>query len=98
MRIEIAEGDIVIDAEELAPLLNVAANDLPELMRTKAITSICERGVDDHEGHYRLSFFYRNRRLRLSVDPSGQVYATHDCRFWRAGLATSTSPTRSVMP
>lgn len=73
MRIEIAGGDIVIDAEELAPLLNVAANDLPELMRTKAVTSICERGVDDHEGHYRLSFFYRNRRLRLSVDPSGQV-------------------------
>lgn len=73
MRIEIAEGDIVVDAEELAPLLNVAAGDLPELMRTKAVTSICERGVDDHEGHYRLSFFCGNRRLRLSVAPNGQV-------------------------
>src|SRR5690606_5127077 len=69
MRIEIAEGGIVIDAEQLAPLLNVAAGDLPELMRSKAVTGICERGVDADEGRYRLSFFYRNRRLRLSVAP-----------------------------
>lgn len=73
MRIEFADGDIILDAEELAPLLNVAAPDLPELMRSKAVTSICERGVDDHEGYYRLSFFYRNRRVRLGIDPSGRV-------------------------
>lgn len=73
MRVEIADGDIMIDAEELAPLLNVAATDLPRLMRSNAVTSICERGVGADEGHYRLSFFYRNRRIRLNVDPNGRV-------------------------
>jgi hypothetical protein len=73
MQVEIADGDIVIDAKVLAQLLDVEATDLPELMRSKEVTSICERGIDAHEGHYRLNFFYRNRRIRLSVDPTGQI-------------------------
>ncbi|MCB1446079.1 MAG: hypothetical protein KDJ87_09860 [Rhizobiaceae bacterium] len=73
MQIEISAGEVVIDARILAPLLDVAAEDVLDLMRKQAITSLCERGVDAHEGHYRLSFFYRNRRVRLSVDPAGQV-------------------------
>jgi hypothetical protein len=73
MQIEITGNEIVIDAKVLAPLLDVAAADVPELMRSQAITSICERGVDADEGHYRLSFFYRNRRVRLSVDQAGQI-------------------------
>ncbi len=73
MRVEISDGDIVIDANVLAPLLDVAAADVPELMRKQAITSICERSIDAHEGHYRLSFFYRSRRVRLGVDPTGRI-------------------------
>jgi len=73
MLIEIADGDIVIDAGLLAPLLDVAAAEVPDLMRRQAITSICERGVDAHEGQYRLSFFHRNRRVRLTVDAAGRV-------------------------
>lgn len=73
MRVEIADGDIVVDAALLAPLLDVPAADVPDLMRSQAITSLCERGIDAHEGQYRLSFFYRNRRVRLNVDANGQV-------------------------
>lgn len=73
MQIEINDGEILIDADVLAPLLDVAAADVPELMRRQAITSICERGVDADDGRYRLSFFYRNRRVRLSVDPTGEI-------------------------
>lgn len=73
MRVEIADGNIVIDAGLLAPLLEVTAAEVPALLRAQAITSICERGVDAHEGQYRLSFFYRNRRVRLSVDPTGKI-------------------------
>nr|WP_091582978.1 DUF6522 family protein [Mesorhizobium qingshengii] len=36
------------------------------LLRTQEITSLCERGIGEHEGEYRLSFFYGNRRARLS--------------------------------
>jgi hypothetical protein len=73
MRVEIAGGSVVIDARLLGPLLDVAAADVPALMREQAITSICERGVDAHEGQFRLSFFYRNRRVRLNVDSEGRV-------------------------
>lgn len=73
MQVEIADGNIVIDAELLGRLLNVPASDLQELMRTKTLTSICERGEGEDEGKYRLSFFYRNRRLRLKVDKAGHV-------------------------
>ena len=73
MQIEINGGEILIDADVLAPLLDVAAADVPELMRRQAITSICERGVDADDGRYRLSFFYRNRRVRLNVDPTGEI-------------------------
>lgn len=73
MQVEIADGNIVIDANLLAPLLQVAAAEVPDLMRAQTITSLCERGIEEHEGHYRLSFFYRNRRVRLSVDPTGRI-------------------------
>ena len=49
------------------------ASRVPILMRERAITSVCERGVDENEGEFRLSFFYRNRRARLSMDPTGRI-------------------------
>lgn len=88
MQVEISGGEIVIDAEVLAPLLDVSAMDVPELMRRHAITSICERGVDADEGHYRLSFFYRNRRVRLGVAPSGQIVQCMTIDFGERKLPT----------
>lgn len=73
MQVTFAEEDIVVDAALVASLLNVAPQDVPDLMRTKAITSICERGIDDHEGEHRLSFFFQNRRARLTIDGNGNV-------------------------
>jgi hypothetical protein len=73
MQVEIDDKTISVDASVLGELLQVPPGDVPALMREHAITSICERGIDAHEGELRLSFFYRNRRARLSVDGSGQV-------------------------
>lgn len=73
MQVEITNGDILVDATLLGKLLNVAPSMVPILMRAHAITSFCERGVDAHQGKIRLSFFYRSRRARLSVDMSGQI-------------------------
>lgn len=71
--IEIINSDIVVNALLLGELLEVAPADVPALMRSQAITSICERGIDEHEGYLRLSFFYLNRRARLRVDMLGHV-------------------------
>ena len=37
------------------------------------IESLCERGLDEDAGRYRLTFFYESRRFRLLVDEEGNV-------------------------
>ena len=71
--IEFNDGTFVVDAGLLGELLDVPASRVPILMRDGAITSVCERGVDDNEGEFRLSFFHRNRRARLSMDLTGRI-------------------------
>ncbi|MBN9043972.1 MAG: hypothetical protein BGP05_00010 [Rhizobiales bacterium 62-47] len=73
MQIEITGSDIVVDAVLVGELLRVPPAEVSELMRQNAITSVCERGIDTHQGQYRLSFFYGGRRARLSVDTSGHI-------------------------
>src|SRR5665213_1140302 len=72
-QVEIIDGDISLDAALLGELLNVAPVDIPALMRDHAITSFCERGIDAHQGEFRLSFFYQNRRVRVNVDTAGRI-------------------------
>lgn len=68
------EGDTFhVDATVIGDLLRIAPAEVPELMRVAAITSICERGIDDHAGQFRLSFFYKSRRARLSIDQGGRI-------------------------
>jgi hypothetical protein len=42
-------------------------------MREGKITSLCERGVDEDAGRYRLTFFFEHRRLHLIVDEGGNI-------------------------
>lgn len=73
MQVEIHDGDIVVEADLIGELLDVAPADVPALLRARKITSICERGEDVHQGELRLSFFYRSRRARVRVDTSGRI-------------------------
>jgi hypothetical protein len=71
--IEIGSSEFVIDAELLGELFDVPPSRVPELIRDREITSVCERGVGDDDGKFRLTFFYRNRRARLNTDGIGRV-------------------------
>lgn len=73
MQVEITNGDILVDAVLLGGLLGIAAEEVPALLRARAITGVCEEGIDAHQGEYRLSFFYKNRRARLSLDRGGRI-------------------------
>lgn len=73
MRIEMSDGEFCIDAALLGSLFGVAPEQIPPLMRDNRLTSVCERGIGDDDGTYRLNFFYGSRRVRLSVDASGAV-------------------------
>ena len=71
--IEICGEAFVVDAALIGELLRLPASRVQNLMRSGRITSACERGVDDHAGEFRLSFFYGNRRARLSTDMEGRI-------------------------
>lgn len=71
--IEISDGTFLVDAALIGQLLHLSEARVPALMREGQLTSACERGMDEHAGEFRLTFFYRNRRARLSTDPTGRI-------------------------
>jgi hypothetical protein len=73
MRLERNTDGFAVDASLLSELLNVPPTDVQDLMRKREVTSLCERGEGEHEGQYRLTFFYKGRRARLNVDESGEI-------------------------
>jgi len=67
------DGCIEVPAELIAEGLGVPVVELPGLLRSGAITSRSELGVDEDAGRHRLTFFHRGRRLRLIVGSDGCV-------------------------
>jgi hypothetical protein len=71
--IELSDNTFLVDATLIGELLHIPASHVPILMREGKITSVCERGVDEHAGEFRLTFFYRTRRARLGTDAAGRI-------------------------
>jgi len=63
-----------IDASLVGELLDIPSSDVQPLMRQGEITSLCERGEDEHAGQYRLTFFHGGRRVRLGVDEREHIF------------------------
>ncbi len=73
MQVDVSDGGFLVEAALLSDLLDLEPSLVPALMRASEITCLCERGLDEHQGEYRLTFFHKNRRARVRVDASGQV-------------------------
>jgi hypothetical protein len=86
MRLERNAEGFSIDAGLLSELLDVPSSDVQPLMRNNEITSVCERGDGEHAGQYRLTFFYKSRRARLSVDDSGRIIRRSVIDFGKSAL------------
>jgi hypothetical protein len=71
--IDFEEGAVQVDARIVAEGLGIEPSLVQERMREGKITSLCERGIDEDNGRYRLTFFSENRRFRLVVDERGNV-------------------------
>src|SRR5436305_15046655 len=65
-KIEIELGSLHINASVIAQGLALEPSRVQAMMRKGDITSVCERGVNEDAGHYRLTFFPKSRRFRLS--------------------------------
>ena len=71
--IEFEQGTIIVDAEVIATALGIEPALVQPLMRDGKITSVCERGVGEDAGRYRLTFIHASRAYHLVVDEKGQV-------------------------
>jgi hypothetical protein len=72
-KIEIGLGSLHINASVIAQGLELEPSLVQAMMRKGEITSLCERGVNEDVGRYRLTFFHKSRRFRLIVDGTGTV-------------------------
>jgi len=79
--IEIQNGTFQVDASVLGEGLGLEPSRVPELLRSGAITSRCERGFGKDEGRFRLTFFHAGRRLRLVVDAAGRILQRSSINF-----------------
>lgn len=87
--IEFEDGAIQVEVAIVAKGLGIEPSLVRERMRDGKITTLCERGIDDDEGHHRLSFFSENRRFRLVVDEEGDVIQRSSIDFGDRGLPPS---------
>ena len=88
-KIEFDDGAIEVDAAIVAEGLGIDPSLIQEQMREGTITSLCERGIDEDAGRYRLTFFSDRRRLRLLVDDGGNVIQRSSVDFGEQGLPDS---------
>jgi hypothetical protein len=87
--IRFEQGDVSIDAAVIAEGLAIEPAQVQPLMRDGRITSLCERGVDEDAGRYRLTFFHGKRRFRLVADAQGNVIE-------HSAATTGDGPRRAV--
>ena len=71
--ITIADGEITIDAELLAPKLGLSAESLKAKMRKGIVSSVAETGINEDAGRTRVTFRYRTRAWTVVVDPDGNL-------------------------
>ncbi|MGA8698561.1 MAG: DUF6522 family protein [Xanthobacteraceae bacterium] len=87
--VEFEEGALRIDAAVIGRGLNVEPSLVQVRMREGKITVLCERGIDEDAGRYRLTFFHENRRFRLVVDDEGNAIQRSAVDFGDRPLPTS---------
>lgn len=71
--VEFEDGALDVDVAIVSEGLGMAPPLVLEKMREGRIIRLCERGVDDDDGRYRLTYFSERRRFRVVVDRLGNV-------------------------
>jgi hypothetical protein len=64
-----------LDAGLIAEDLGLDPAQVLDALRTRQLTALCERGIAEDAGHFRLTFHYADRRLRLIIDAEGRILA-----------------------
>lgn len=73
MNIDIRDNEFLLEAAVIGELLGVPEDSVPGLMQKGVLKGVCERGVDEDAGTFRLRFACLGRRAQLTVDADGRV-------------------------
>lgn len=76
MKIEMKDGQPIVDAKDLADLLGLSEAEVQAKMRAKEITTRFEIGVDEDAGRIRLTFLHGTKKVRLTCSEDGTVLKT----------------------
>jgi hypothetical protein len=71
--IELAEGAVKVDAAVIATDLGLRPEGVLNALRDRTLTAVCEQGLEQDSGRWRLTFYHADRRLRLVIDQAGRV-------------------------
>lgn len=74
--ISIENGSYTVDADYLAPRLNLTPGALKAEMRAGLVTSVSEKGEGEDAGRIRLTFRYRARAWSVRIEPDGSAFET----------------------
>lgn len=75
------DGAIGVEASLIAGDLGLDSSQVLESMRAGQLTALCERGIAEDAGRYRLTFHRGNHRLRLIIDEHGHILERHSSRI-----------------
>lgn len=75
--------EIEVDATLIGEGLELEPSLVQGYLRQGTISSLCERGIDEDDGHYRLTFYFKKRRFRIVTDRAGNVIEDESRSDWR---------------
>lgn len=78
------DGAVNIEAQLIATGLRLDPAQVLPALRAGLLTGVCERGLEQDAGRFRLTFFYNGRGLRLTVDAQGKVLERLTLRLRRS--------------
>ena len=64
---------IEIEASVIGGGLGIEPSKVQAQLENGEISTLCERGVGEDEGRYRVTFYYGKQRLRILLDGSGNI-------------------------
>jgi hypothetical protein len=86
---ELAKGAINVDATIIAEGFGLDPAAILDALRSGALTALCEQGITEDSGRFRLSFFHQDRRLRFIVDGGGHILERSSARVRSRGPVAS---------
>lgn len=66
-------GAIEIEASVIGGGLGIEPAQVQAQLQEGKISVLCERGIGEDEGRYRVTFYCGKRRFRILIDESGNV-------------------------